>query len=1591
MWVVGIGSSAGGLEALQSFVANLSSDLPAAIIIAQHLAPHAKSMMVELLSRHSKMPVNMAVHGETLRKGRIYIVPPNHDIDLNDGKIFLPRAGVETRPKPSVDTFFDSLARNWGEWSVGIILSGTGSDGAEGIQAIRSAGGLTLAQDDHSARYDGMPKSAVESGGVSAIMAPDAMARELKSLLREHAQRREISGPRESEFLQTVLDLLQQQTGMNFKQYKTPTMRRRIEKHMRSKGIEDKKAYVSELKEDPGHLTELSQELLISVTSFFRDKDAFDALELQLDEIVKKHHENEEIRAWVAGCATGEEAYSIAILMAEAIRKSGRSLKMKVFATDLDQEALVEARTGIYSENDVRSVPAHLVSGYFHRRGNDFEVDKVLRDCVVFARQDLGQSAPFVKMDLVTCRNVLIYFGPSLQKKIFELFHYALNPGGLLLLGKSESVGEVSTLFEAVDRKVKLFRKLNVVSKVMPSTNFVAFQSAAQSRRVSNAPSLGDVVQKEVFAKYQVAGVVIDEAHMMVNVIGDISQFVRIPEGNTSLNILQGLPKPAAAEIPVLVKKAHKSGEPQKSRAYAMRETKRTFEISVRPLPRESLNTTLTLLLFEPRKVTKTADKTPATLMDGELSNRTIELERELAETREHLQSVIEELGVSNEELQSLNEELNSTNEELQSTNEEMETTNEELQSANEELTTVNEELANKTSELRVTNVNLENVQNSIGSPMIVIDNEMRVLRFNSNAHKIFDINVSDVGRNITRVSCHGEIPRFYELIAGTLDTGKPQETIIDFHDSIYQMRVMPSMDENQRIVGAILVFFNNTDLIRAEEQLRTSEKRIRAIINSSPSLITLKDTLGRYLTVNSAFADYFGVGAEEIIGKTDREVFDAATATQLRDGDLEVFYKRSSIRREEPLGRDRTFLVVRFPLFHDQGQQPYAVGMVAIDVTERVNIEKQLVESEGRYRGIVEDQAVLVCRFDPSLHITFANMTLATYFGGSMEHYVGEDFLKLIAEEDRAHVREEIGRVSTQVPVVYIEHRVGKLGKVGRWVRWTVKGVFQSNELTGYQAVGFDITENRIEADRLQARELIMSHIFGHTTDYLTVYKVMPGPEFLVEAFNPSAEQMMGFSFGHFLGRNLRSLLPKDKYDKFVEKFRQCVATREAQTITEEVVTPAGTKYLSTKIIPVVSANGEVERLASMARDISDIKKIEEELRAERDRAELASKSKSDFLATMSHELRTPLNVVLGMSQLLNDSQLDAEQSKLVSSIQRSGTVLLGLIEDILDLSKIEEGRLRLDSFGFDLHDLIAEIAESYEPIAEKKNLTFKYKIEADTPRSVAGDPGRIRQIIVNLISNAIKFTDEGGVTLKVKSMPLSGGRVSLHFDIIDTGIGIKEDQHARLFQKFSQAETGSKRRYAGTGLGLAISRRLVSMMHGKIGFDSRYGQGSTFWFEIQLPLVDKDLRRPGHPDEKNLPKSEDIPALKILAVDDNFDSQVFIQLLLKSMGHKVKTASSGKEALNELQKNDFDVVLMDVQMPELDGFETTEQIRQLGNGASKIPVIAMTANAMADDARKCLEAGMDDYISKPVHKDALKAILAKWSQNAGNTDRLN
>lgn len=1593
LWVVGIGSSAGGLEALQAFVSHLPKNLNAAVIVAQHLAPHAKSMLVELLSRQSTLPVSVAIDGEKLKAGQIYIVPPNHDIDLCENSLYLHQAGQETRPKPSVDTFFQSLARTWGAHSVGIILSGTGTDGTQGIQAVQAAGGLTLAQDDHSARYDGMPKSAADSGGVKAILAPDQMAQDLPQLMIEHQRRREEMETGELTWISQILELLKERTGLNFTQYKIPTIRRRIERHMNHSRYERPEDYVTFLKSRPSELESLSQELFINVTSFFRDPEAFNALSPYLEKALEAKPQGLEFRVWVAGCATGEEAYSLAILINELVIKLGKMVKVRLFATDLDQDALSDARSGIYTAEELKGMDVPLLQKYFRPKGERFEVEKNLRESIVFARQDLGQSPPFVKMDFVACRNVMIYFGQPLQKRIFDLFHYALNTGGILFLGKSESVNESSNLFETLDRKAKIFRKLNVIPRPQLSSHYGQrsnFTSTSRAKETSVSP-LAELAQKEIMEHYETSGVVIDDTLNLLHVVGNVSRFVKYPEGQATLNITQILPKGVGAELPIIVKKSLKTSQPQRSRSYPVpgEKHRQSFQLHVRPMGHtETKAASLFLVLFEmvkSRKVAPAASASSSSSPNSEMdqSGRIVELENELAETKDQLQSVIQELGISNEELQSLNEELNSTNEELQSTNEELETTNEELQSTNEELTTLNEEMGVKSSELRQINSNLENVQNSIGSPLLLVDNDMRLVRFNSSASKVFDVSPTDIGRDLTRVSAHCEIPHFHELLRKTLESGKTQEVQVERGETVYQLRFLPSLDENRRASGAILLFIDNSHLIRAEEKLRISEQRVRAIIDSSPSLISLKDTLGRYLVANLAFADFFGLPLDGIVGRTDRELFDADLAGQLRDADLDVLYRKEHIRHEEELRPGHHFTVGRFPLSHGKGGQPYAIGMVGVDVSERVHVENELSRSEMRYRSIVEDQAVLVCRFNPQIQILFVNNAFTTYFGGVTNAYDHKNFLDLLDHTERDRVAAEFARLGNQSPILHLEHKVVRFGNQVRWLRWILKAVLgPGGGIEEIQGVGIDVTEYRMEADRLQERETVFSHIFSFTSDYLTVFRVSNNNEFFVESFNPSAEQAMGYSFTHLVGRNLRTLVDSHKVEDYVKQFTNCLKTGKPQVVEEEMRTPGGTKFLLTTLVPIANPQGRVERIASMSRDVSSFKVIEDELRAEKERAEEASRTKSDFLASMSHELRTPLNVVLGMAQLLADSSLKDEDKKYVASIERSGKVLLTLIEDVLDLSKVEEGQLRLERVPFDLREVIADVEDSFYTHAKSKDLIFQSLVGPRVPHFLLGDGGRVRQILVNLVGNAMKFTDSGSITVHAEAEASDDKDLGqIFFRVTDTGIGIKEDQKDRLFQKFSQADSGLARRYGGTGLGLVICKRLVELMDGEIGFDSHFGEGSVFWFRIRLPIA-SNLKSKSSPSGKTA-FHVDAQPLKILAVEDNPDTQVFVQLLLKSLGHEVKMAASGIEAIEQIKASAFDLVLMDIQMPEQDGYQTTRIIRQMNQNAKRIPIIALTANAMAGDQEKCIEAGMNDYLSKPLQKESLQKILRKWSQH--------
>lgn len=747
-----------------------------------------------------------------------------------------------------------------------------------------------------------------------------------------------------------------------------------------------------------------------------------------------------------------------------------------------------------------------------------------------------------------------------------------------------------------------------------------------------------------------------------------------------------------------------------------------------------------------------------------------------------------------------------------------------------------------------------------------------------------------------------------------------------------------------------------------------------------------MKDTLGRYVIVNKSFCEYFGLKEDQILGRTDRELFNEKLAIQLREADLEILVSRTSKEYSETLSRSggdqRQFLINRFPLMDSSDKNPYAVGAVAVDVSNQVQVQNSLIASENRYRSIVEDRFVFVCRHKPDGNLTYTNTSFANQFGPLYESKLGEKFEKIVAQLDLAKVKREIASISPAHPLVQYEHRVAtEIDSQFTWIRWIHRGIFDGQgQISEYQAVGFDVTESQVKTQELLERDSTYSSVFDNTVDFISIYRVEKD-DFILESLNQSAAK--GSSSSALIGQKLSQFVSTEAAEKTLKHFKKARDYRISEVYEEELLTPYGSKCFSTTIVPIPGVDNRIEKLAAISRDVSAAKRIETELRKAKNDAEVANKSKSDFLASMSHELRTPLNVVIGMSQLLLDTPLDNEQSSYLGSVYRSGKVLLTLIEDILDVAKIEAGKVSLDAISFNPAEVITEVIDLFSPQARDKGVQLIGELSNEVETYVIGDPARLHQVLLNLVGNALKFTDKGQVKIEAKARFDSTKETQLlEVKVHDTGIGIPKEAHHRLFQRFSQIDSGNSRRYGGSGLGLVISKHLVSMMNGVIDFESRQGHGSTFQVTIPLPVSKFQEPRKNSASLKNSFGLHPMPirSMKILAVDDSEDSRAVIGHFLRKLGQDVTLSSGGYDALQKISATRFDLVLMDIQMPDIDGYEVTSRIRSLHPDHSRVPVIALTANAMTGDSKKAFDAGMDDYITKPIHIDALKALLKKW-----------
>lgn len=857
-YVVAIGASAGGLDALERFFDELTPNCGAAFVVIQHLSPDHKSMMDNLLARHTKMPVLMAENGMQIIPNQVFLIPPGKNMTV---------AGTELRLMPKnphglslpIDLFFSSLSKEFGSRSIGVILSGTGSDGTRGAVAINDAGGFLLAQDPETAKFDGMPRSVIATGLVDDVMPPEMLASRIvghvSNTIKPSAKVSEGSREENGNPMEGILHLLYQVGGVNFKEYKPATVQRRIERRMQVRHVRDLSNYLHLLESDRGEIITLKRDTLIPVTSFFRDPDAFETLQkTALATIIGEHAETQPIRAWVAGCSTGEEAYTLAILFAEMFDRMQRWPQLKIFATDVEQQYIDIASAGVYSEAIANELSPERLQRFFTRNGNQFVVKNEIRQNIVFARHNILEDPPFTRMHLVSCRNTLIYFDTVAQERALQRFQYALAHDGFLLLGPSESLGPLHKDFSVTHSKHKIYRVLRPVSLPFDLKSTVSRGEArarvgqVRRERIWNLEaSVIETGQSLLMKSYSPPALLVNDERELVHVYGEAQRYMQIPEGSVSLEISKLLIGKLAPVGVSLLHKAAKEHQTFSSEAQLIEPSKGLAEkikIVVRPVLSESSPERFYLITFEAQPMNETAREINDNVDIAVASNeRILWLERELAATRDSLQATIEELETSNEELQATNEELMASNEELQSTNEE-------LQSVNEELYTVNSENQEKIEILNRLNSDLDNMTRAALIPTVFVDTSLKLTRFTPEAGNIFRIRDGDIGRPIDDFSHEMDYPEFIADMQRVIDTAQAIEREVrTWNNRWYLARILPYIDKPRNINGAVVTFIDITQIKDAQ--------RLQGILDSLPEHIAVLDQQGVILMVNKAWCDF--------------------------------------------------------------------------------------------------------------------------------------------------------------------------------------------------------------------------------------------------------------------------------------------------------------------------------------------------------------------------------------------------------------------------------------------------------------------------------------------------------------------------------------------------------------------------------------------------------------------------------------------------------------------------------------------------------------------------------------------------------------
>ncbi|MGD0551523.1 MAG: chemotaxis protein CheB [Sedimentisphaerales bacterium] len=959
--IVGVGASAGGLEAYQELLRNLPAKPGMAFVFIMHLAPEHKSLLPELLVRLTKMPVSEIKNGMPIEVNHVYVKPPNTNLSIAGGKLILSERKDSDFKHMPIDHFFRSLADELGNRAIGVILSGTATDGTLGAEAIKAEGGITFAQDEKSAKYDGMPQSAIAAGCVDFVLSPKRIASELERIAKHPlisfagSVKTDKSIITKDKGIESIFDILRSARGQDFTHYKTPTISRRIARRIVLLKLENLRGYIKFLRENKDEVEKLYDDLLINVTSFFRDPKVFDALKKQvLPAILKNRSKNQGVRVWVPACSSGEEAYSIAICLCEVLGNKASAVPVQIFSTDVRDDSINKARRGIYGKNIKNSITPERLKRFFTKTGDSYQVSKQLREMCIFSKQNVFSDPPFSNLDLISCRNLLIYLQPVLQKKVFHNFHYALRPGGFLLLGNAEAAGGYSNLFKTLDGKHRIFAKkylsagpeLEFVRKYYPSSK-LEIKEKTDIKKGKEA-DVESVVERIVLDEYAPCGALIDSDMKVVQFRGHTGCYLESAAGKPSHDIFklarEGLLMPLRAAI----YKARETKHTVKREADSVLYNGRRMRVKITVVPVESgpLKEKFFLVLFDEIAGSVSSKNLPKACGKHTKDEKYVEsLQKELSETKEYLRTVIEEQESANEEVKTANEEILSSNEELQSTNEELETAKEELQSSNEELVTTNEELQKRNIESSLLNNDLVNLLGSINMPVVMMGTDLVIRRVTPQAEKALNIISSDAGRPISKIKLNVDIPNFEKMLLDVIETHHPKTfEIKDREETWYSVNIRPYRALNNKIDGVVAIFVDITERKKAQQVIEDARAYAESIVETMRASLIVLDIDLKVISANRSFYRTFKVDHKETHG---RFIYDLGnrqwSIPKLRELLREVLVENKDIDNYE-IEHNFETIGLKTMLFSARRLISRKMILITIeDITERKKVEMEL------------------------------------------------------------------------------------------------------------------------------------------------------------------------------------------------------------------------------------------------------------------------------------------------------------------------------------------------------------------------------------------------------------------------------------------------------------------------------------------------------------------------------------------------------------------------------------------------------------------------------------------------------------------------